>query len=298
MTRPYPVIPGTTYMLTRQCSRRSWFLRPDKKINDIGRYCLAHAATMNGIVLHGASVMSSHPHVSYTDPLGNDPKFRQDFFSLYGRATNKLRNRVGHCFELPNHDTMELVDDGAQFRALVYMAVQPVEAGAVQHAHHWPGFITHPHDLHRPMKVKRPKTSFFANSSLPEEETLVFVPPPALADRPIEALQQQLQQAIAEAEAAARHKHLEAGRTFWGRRAVRDASPFTESTAEQPIRTLNPRIKCADPEKRCAAKMALKQFWCAYRRAYARLVRGDRSVAFPPGTWKLAVYYGVRCAPS
>jgi putative transposase len=44
MSLPRPVIPGRTYLLTRRCSERRFFLRPDHATNNNYLYCLAYAA--------------------------------------------------------------------------------------------------------------------------------------------------------------------------------------------------------------------------------------------------------------
>jgi len=41
---PSQVVPGRDYMITRRCSERRFFLRPDQDTNNVFRYCLALAA--------------------------------------------------------------------------------------------------------------------------------------------------------------------------------------------------------------------------------------------------------------
>ena len=49
MTAPRQILPGTTYMVTRRCSERRFFLRPSAIVNQIFTYCLAYAAQETGV---------------------------------------------------------------------------------------------------------------------------------------------------------------------------------------------------------------------------------------------------------
>ena len=44
MSLPRAVFKGRTYLLSRRCSERRFFLRPGKKTNKAFLYCLAEAA--------------------------------------------------------------------------------------------------------------------------------------------------------------------------------------------------------------------------------------------------------------
>jgi hypothetical protein len=44
MTLPRQVVPGRDYMITRRCSERRFFPRPDEETNNAFIYCLALAA--------------------------------------------------------------------------------------------------------------------------------------------------------------------------------------------------------------------------------------------------------------
>ncbi|MCB9555566.1 MAG: hypothetical protein H6707_05630 [Deltaproteobacteria bacterium] len=238
--------------------------------------------------------MSGHPHVVYTDPLGRDPEFRRDLFALVARAINALRKRSGHCFAIANHNTMVLVDEGAQLEAMAYVAAQPVAAGAVRYGYQWPGVRSKVEEFDKLRRVRRPNTSFFRNDTLPEHESLMLVPPPGIRGEKW-YVTATIRAAIVSAEQNARAAHARSGRPFEGRRAVRRTSCFRQPNSLQPSRRLNPRIKCHDLELRKAAKAALSAFWCAYYGALFELRRGNRTVRFPHGTWRLRVYSGVEC---
>jgi hypothetical protein len=52
MTLPRQVVPGRDYMITRRCSERRFFLRPDDDTNDAFIYCLGLAAMPSVPRLH------------------------------------------------------------------------------------------------------------------------------------------------------------------------------------------------------------------------------------------------------
>lgn len=66
MTLARPVMPGTTYLVTRRCLGRRFLLRPDRELNRAFLYCLAVAARKYGIQVHALCVMSNHYHVAVT----------------------------------------------------------------------------------------------------------------------------------------------------------------------------------------------------------------------------------------
>ena len=44
MSLPRAILPGRCYMITRRCSERRFFMRPDRETNNAFVYCLALAA--------------------------------------------------------------------------------------------------------------------------------------------------------------------------------------------------------------------------------------------------------------
>jgi hypothetical protein len=60
MTVPRRVLPNRTYLITRRCSERRYFLRPDPQVTWIFEYLLALACERHGVELHGFVCMSNH----------------------------------------------------------------------------------------------------------------------------------------------------------------------------------------------------------------------------------------------
>jgi REP-associated tyrosine transposase len=55
-------LPGTTYLITRRCSERRFFLRPSQIVNETFLYVLGLAANRYGVVVHVLCVLSNHAH--------------------------------------------------------------------------------------------------------------------------------------------------------------------------------------------------------------------------------------------
>ena len=53
MTLPRDVVPGRDYIITRRCSERRFFLRPDGVANNAFIYCLALAVQRSKVELNG-----------------------------------------------------------------------------------------------------------------------------------------------------------------------------------------------------------------------------------------------------
>src|SRR5512137_205449 len=93
MTAPRQVLPGTTYLVTRRCSQRQFFLRPSQTTNDVFRYVLALAARRYGIEVHAYCVLSNHYHLVVTDPHARLPDFQRFLNAFVARAINAHRGR-------------------------------------------------------------------------------------------------------------------------------------------------------------------------------------------------------------
>jgi len=61
--------------------------------------------------------------------------------------------------------------------------------------------------------------------------------------------------------------------------------------------TINPRVASRCKELRREALDALRAFWRAYAEALAEYRAGNHDVVFPPGTYKMRVFFNVPCPP-
>jgi putative transposase len=181
MSLPRQVLPGRTYMLTRRCSERRFFLRPSKRRDDAppsrsvlprpGLYGeenetylfnLGHAATTNAVDLLAAIAMGNHAHENVHDPEGTLPKFAQQFHSNHARAMNVLLRRRGSFWDAgdDSYSAVWLVDAMDVLKRQVYLITNAVAAGLVARPEDWPGVCILPCDIGKEFVVARPRHFF------------------------------------------------------------------------------------------------------------------------------------------
>jgi hypothetical protein len=88
-------------MITRRCSERRFFLRPDEDTNNAFIYCLALAATRPKVQVTFSVAMSNHHHTGIHDPDGTFPegaddqhRNARDLTSQGRRSPPESRNRL------------------------------------------------------------------------------------------------------------------------------------------------------------------------------------------------------------
>ena len=189
MSRPLPIEPGKTYMLTRRCAARHRWLTPTSKLNALFQYLFAVGAERFGLEVHALVVMSTHYHAVVTDPEGRIPAFEQWLHSLLARAVNQLRKRTDTFWDGRHGGRQEVVDADALRHALVYVWNNPTAAGLVRRGKDWPGVRSTPHHMlaavgaQKAKTFQRPEDFFDVAGSLPETVELAFsIPAMLLAD--------------------------------------------------------------------------------------------------------------------
>ena len=300
VSTPRRVTPGATYLVTRRCSERRFFLRPGPEVNAIILYCLALAATRHGILLHSYGVLSNHYHFVLTDPRGVLPLFAHDFDLLVARALNARHGHFEAFWASGTYSAVELTDRDAVLEKIAYVLANPVSAGLVCRSDLWPGLLSRPSDIGAPPRVVPRPPQFFRQegaNALPAEVTLELVVPPGFEELPLEEVRALVTARLAEHEERARREHQ--GRPFLGRRGVLQQRVADRPGDHEPHFELNPRVAGRDKWKRIEALGRLRAFIAAYRHAWEQLKAGFRAAVFPAGTWKLRRELGVWCeAPS
>jgi putative transposase len=284
--RARPVIEGRTYMFTRRCSERRFFLRPDAVTNNAFWYCLGWAANTHGIVLHAAVAMSNHVHVVATDRRGNYPDFLRDFHGLLARVVNAARGRWEHFWDANQASAVLLEDEAAQTDKLTYVLANPV--GLVASASDWPGATALPSIIGgHPVLASRPE-HFFRNQkqggAMPETVTVTFEPLPTFAKRPEGDYVRTVRDQVAEVErrAAARRRTL--GTVVLGPERIRNQRWSDHPDDTETRRRLSPAVACRDKWRRVERLAANRLFQVLYRTAFETF-RSGADVLFPFGTW-------------
>jgi putative transposase len=291
------VLPGKTYLLTRRCSERRFFLRPDRVTMRVLLYCLAVAAARFHIVAHAFVVMSNHIHLVVTDLGGQLPKFEQMFFSLVARALNVHLGR-SESFWAPRDpsDRVEALDPEVALTQLVYVLANPVKAGLVRSARQWPGLWSDPARMGgKGYTVERPRHFFSAEGDMPERVTLRVERLEgfgALSDAEYRA---RVESRLEEVEETVRGEYAESGRPFLGKARVLKTKRFEAARSKEEKGRKRREVAATDPEVQKAGELEYAEFRHEYDRALERYRGGDHGVEFPAGTYKLRVELAVNC---
>ncbi len=294
MSKPRQVLRKQFYLLTRRCTQRQFFLRPDDATNNAFIYCLAVAAARFNIAVLVTVAESNHHHTVIFDRDGRCSEFLEYFHKLVARSQNAYRGRWENFWASVEPCVTRLLDRQAVIAKMVYAATNPVKDRLVERVHHWPGVNTYVNlCTGRPLTATRPNHFFRKHGPMPASVTLEMTIPPELG--PAEEVIAEVRAAVEQVEREVADARRQTGARVVGRRAVL-AQPWNSSpTSVEPRRTLRPRFAGGAVE-RMLALIGYRDFLEAYREARAKLLTGTR-VEFPPGTYWLARFAGVTVAP-
>ncbi len=295
MTAPRSIVPGQTYLLTRRCSERRFFLRPDVVTTRIFLYCLAEAAERFGIRVLAWMAMSNHYHAVVEDPQGVLPRFLAHFHKLSARSLNARWGRWENLWAAEQASAVRLIERGDVLDKVVYALANPVADHLVERALEWPGTSSLAALDGRRLRLGRPMSFFSEDGVMPETVSLeARVPSGWPGGR--EAWSEAVREGVGRAEVAARKERAAMGKRVVGARAIRDALPNHRPTTREPRRNLRPQLACRNGALRIVELRALKLFRSAYAEARALFIAG-LDVLFPWGTYKLVHELGARCRP-
>jgi putative transposase len=294
--QPRPAYPGTTYLITRRCSERRFFLQPSELVFQVFLFVLAVAANTFGIQVHAVCVLGNHYHAVITDPKGDVSAFYHYLHEFVSKCLNASRGRWENMWSIEETNRVSLETLEAIEEKVGYTLCNPVSSELVSHAKDWPGMRLWWGEGKRKWTIKRPEVFFSAKGKVAAEATLELVPPPALAaayeDGGVEVMTKHLR----ELEEKLRQEARKAGRRFLGVKAIRQQkwSECPDSFAKR--RGLKPRVATRNKWKRIEALLRNLEFVAQYREARKKWLEGDRDVVFPFGTYLMRVVHRVRCA--
>ena len=296
MTAPRRLLAGTTYLLTRRCTQRQFFLRPSKATNQVFGFLLAVAARRFDVDVHACCVMSNHVHLVVTDRSAKLPAFGRFLDSLVARAMNFLLHREEHFWGPPSYSAVALEGPADIVDKVAYVLANPVAAGLVRRGHLWPGLWLGP-ERQASYVFERPSRFFRETgaTALPERAGLSLVTPPGFTSAA--EFHRALAAALEQREALAELDLRAAGRGFLGVAAVLAQRPTARPATPEPTRALNPRVACRDKWRRIQALGHLVEFLHAYRAAFQAWRAGHLDVVFPAGTYLMRVLHGAACEP-
>lgn len=294
MTAPRPVLPNTTYLLTRSCTQRQFLLRPDAETNNAFLYCLIEAATRYGIEVVVSQMMSNHHHTVIYDRDGKVNEFITHFHRMVAQCQNTLRGRSENMWSTDEPSVVELVEPGDVMAKLEYVATNPVKDGLVALVDEWPGpKIVQALLSGTKLRATRPTYFFRADGSMPAVVEMDLTIPPQLGDKDSVILD--LRQRIADYEKAQTKARLADRTKVLGRSGVLNQSWRSSPSTTRPRRELRPRIAAKDEDARISTLEFRAAFAASYELARQALLAGD-PIPFPAGTYWLRRFANVPVA--
>ena len=292
MTKPRAIVGGTTYLITRRCVQREFWLRPGRVTNEIFQYSLAAAAKRYRLAVHAVCVMSNHYHLVVTDREGRLPEFEAWLNRALARALNVVHGRREALWRAGSYNAVELLDAETVFEKMVYVLVNPVAAGLVAEGDRWPGVRAAPFAPRTIVGGARPRVYFSTEAAA--SSRLALAKPPGFEDVEDAEFGKLLRERVEEKERELREQAAVAGWRFRGREAVLRQTPGSrpKTVAEESIA---PRVA---GRSRVTRERALKRYAAfveAYEEARRSFRAGKREVEFPYGTYWMRVHCGVRC---
>jgi REP element-mobilizing transposase RayT len=292
MTAPRQILPGRTYLITRRCLDRHFFLRPSPLVNQLVAYVLALAAARYGVQVHAYCVLSNHLHLVLTDPKARLPAFQQYLAAFVARALNAHLGREEFFWAAGTYSAVALGSPEDVVAKAAYTLANPVAAGLVPTGHLWPGLWSAPDSIGTTIRVKRPDHFFDEKGVLPEYVDLELEVPAGFASA--QDFRDRLQAELSRQEQAARDEVS----SFLGVTRVTAQSPFARPRAGEPRFQLSPRVAARDKWRRIELLQQLKRFLSDYSEALRLWREGKVDPVFPHGTYLMRVAHGVACAPA
>lgn len=298
MTPPRQVIPGRTYVISRRCAERKFFLRPSKQVDQAFVYCFARACQKYDMTPLWLMVMSNHYHAGIHDKHGRYPEFLRYFHSLLARCLNCHLKRWENLWSTEQTGALHLGDAQTVFDKQLYSLCNAVKDHLVDRVHLWPGFCSYGYQIaNKPAVATRPAWFFDERGDMPERVELTFERPPEFAQLSQDQWESDIRAAVEAEEQNAARLREEHGIRILGRKAILRQSPFTCPKTCVDRRGLRPRIASKNKWRRIELILRNRRFHARYRDAYDRHCAGEPNVLFPYGSYKLVVQGIVRCEP-
>lgn len=290
MALPREVIPGTSYMITRRCSERRFFLLPDEGTTQNFFYCLGFAAEKFEIELLFTIANTNHHHTGIYDPFGRFPEFVQHFHKMLARCQNAHWGRHEAIWASEEVSVVELPEPADVLDKLIYALTNPVKDDLVDRAHQWPGASALGPILQgMPVVVARPADFFREGGRSPDTVAVRFHRPRGFESWTHEQWAGEIERRIEAVEVEASRRRQNAGRKVLGRKGVlRQSWKACPASTEFPASRRRARVSTSSSWARLAIGLRWKAFLLAYRQARDALMAGRLPIAFPEGTyWSL-----------
>jgi putative transposase len=296
MTLPRQVVPGRDYMITRRCSERRFFLRPDEDTNNAFIYCLVLAAKRANVDVTFSVAMSNHHHTGIHDPAGNFPIFTEHFHGLLARCQNAHLCRFENFWSSEPTSVVCLVEPNDVLDKMTYAFTNPAAADLVDAVEEWPGVATFQATItggH--IAATRPKHFFRVDGGMPEVVSIRIARPHGF-----EALGQSewahlVAARVRDKEAEHRQRRADKGITVLGRARILGQEPSHCPEGHAPRFQMNPHVAAKSKWARIEALLRNRAFTERYRDAFHSHMAGLANVLFPFGTFWMRKFGKVAC---
>jgi len=296
MSRPRCAPPGKTFAVSRRCSERRSFLRPDSLVTKVLLFCLAFAASTYKIQIHVAVAMSNHYHLVVTDLEGNLSAFmgwlNQNSASFLKSYWKRKLGEV--IWGAGKFSSVLLLSPEAVLEEIVYAILNPVKAGLVSTHKQWGGMMITPETILQQLKPTHPDRDIALKNH--REKVLNITVPPAYRHMGTEAFIALVMKKVKEGEAKIRRQRR--GKKVAGMAKVRRASHLSVPSTEEESGKLNPQFAGVTAEAIAYGKKVIKGFHLQYKDALERYMNGEHDVVFPFGTNWMRLRFKVNVATS
>jgi REP element-mobilizing transposase RayT len=296
MTLPRQVVPGRDYMVTRRCSERRFFLRPDEETNNAFIYCLALAAQRAKVQILFSVALSNHHHTGIHDPDGNFPVFIEHFHGLLARCQNAHLGRFENFWSSEATSVVHLAEAPDVLDKMAYTFANPAAADLVDTIEEWPGVSTFAETLSGgSLTAHRPRHFFRGDSGMPEVVSLPMVRPKGYSDLDEKAWANLVTERVRAREADHRQRRKNAGSGVLGRTKVLAQGPFAGPAGQAPRFQMRPRVAARNKWARIEALRRNRGFLERYKDAWKAHLAGVVRVLFPFGTYWMAKFGKATC---
>jgi len=296
MTLPRQVVPGRDYMITRRCSERRFFLRPDEDTNNTFIYCLALAAIRAKVQVTFCVAMSNHHHTGIHDPAGSFPIFTEHFHGLLARCQNAYHGRFEHFWSSEPTSVVHLVEPKDVLDKMVYAFANPSAADLVDTVDEWPGVTTfQATQSGGHITATRPKFFFRDDGLMPEVVSLPIARPRGFEDLEQDDWATLVRENVRAKEADHRQRRSSKGISALGRVRVLSQDPFDCPSDHAARFQMSPRVAAKNKWARIEALNRNRAFIERYRDAFLGHIAGLANVVFPFGTYWMRKFGRVAC---
>jgi putative transposase len=130
--------PNYTRHISIRTEGAALFLLPDAQVNHIVGGVIAKYQELFSIVIFAYTVLGNHLHILAQAPQKNLWRFEQAVNREVAKRINRVRNRRGHFWER-RYDEQMVAERSDIIEALIYVLLNAVNHGLVEHPALWPG---------------------------------------------------------------------------------------------------------------------------------------------------------------